>query len=128
MTYNTSNYWDISATTSIVKTVFRYKTQFLNNYYLNNYGSGNKGIISIQGVPIFDFKNEYFKNNGDSYSQILDNLGGNFKKISDYHYGTNIPSTMKSFIHFDFAYCPHISNLTVNGGFKYSLTYNKYQS
>ena len=77
-------------------------------------------------MPIFDFKNEDFMNNGDSYSEILDNIGGNFKKISDYRYASSIPNSMKAFVHFDFAYCPHISNLTVKGGFKYTLIYNKF--
>ena len=106
--------------------VSRYMPQFKSGYFLNNYGSGQKGIFAIHGVPIFQFTDNYFSKNGDSYSEILDKAGGNFKQIQQYRYNSTIPKTMKAFILFDYVYCPHIKNLTVDGGFKYTLSYNKY--
>ena len=69
-----------------------------------------------------------FENNGDSYSEILNNAGYPFGAIYAYRYNSTIPNTMKAFIHLNFAYCPIIKNLKVNGGFKYTLRYNKYQA
>lgn len=86
MTQNLPNYWNVYLTANTQGIVYRYKTQFLRNYYKNNYASGDKGIISINGLQIFDFKNEKFELNGDSYSEILDNAGGNFFAINTFRY------------------------------------------
>lgn len=106
--------------------LYKYKTQFLGNSYLYNYASGFKGILSVTALQIFDYKNEYFYRNGDSYSEILKNVGGTFNEINDFRYNSTIPQTMKAFIHFDFVICPYIYNLNVDGGFKYTLKYNRY--
>lgn len=54
--------------------MLKHKNVFSYNSFSNNYASGNKGLISIQGLQVFEYKGDRFENNGDSYSEILDNI------------------------------------------------------
>jgi hypothetical protein len=53
----------------------------LNNY-TSNYGSANKGIISITGLNIPIIRSEYLSKNGDTFDEKVTEYSGGIKAVN----------------------------------------------